>query len=397
MTSAEELGRAAGVTWFDYQAATFDAEAAQEGPAQKALLFYRTGAGKSLTALTLIRLWGHEAVLVIAPPSTHSSWVEAGLRLGVRVRCVSHQKFRQGTFLLDRDEPVIADEFHQFGGHTGQGWKKLERLARGIKAPMVLASATPNYNDAERVYCIQKILNPQSVKGGYIEFLYRHCETEQNPFGQEPKVLGFWRFASATEYLASLDHVYHVPSEVEYEIHDHNVYVDMPAGFDRLNFNARRKRIMASDIEKRHARVNLGLIDDDGFFREELYDKLISLTANVTTPMLLYCDHSTVAEALAKRLQKNKVEFRLVTGKTSPADKERHIQEFRSGRLEVLVGTASLATGTDGLDKVCDTLVIVDDTDDDAKREQLVGRILPRGADSDASRKMIARFILNPE
>lgn len=45
----------------------------------------------------------------------------------------------------------------------------------------------------------------------------------------------------------------------------------------------------------------------------------------------------------------------------------------------MLVATATLATGTDGLDKVCDTLLILQDTQDDSLRRQLIGRILPRG------------------
>ena len=59
----------------------------------------------------------------------------------------------------------------------------------------------------------------------------------------------------------------------------------------------------------------------------------------------------------------------------------------------MLIGTASLATGTDGLDKMCDTLIILDDTDDDSLRRQLIGRIMPRGADTDTSKKKVYRFV----
>jgi hypothetical protein len=41
---------------------------------------------------------------------------------------------------------------------------------------------------------------------------------------------------------------------------------------------------------------------------------------------------------------------------------------------------------------VCDTLVILDDTDDDALRRQLIGRILPRGADDGTAVKRIVRL-----
>ena len=67
---------------------------------------------------------------------------------------------------------------------------------------------------------------------------------------------------------------------------------------------------------------------------------------------------------------------------------------FLDGVLDVLVGTASLATGTDGLDKVCNQLIILDDTDDDSLRRQLIGRIMPRGEGGDASVKQVHRLVL---
>ena len=82
----------------------------------------------------------------------------------------------------------------------------------------------------------------------------------------------------------------------------------------------------------------------------------------------------------------------LVTGETSKKEKERLIAAFNNGILDVLVGTASLATGTDGMDKVCDALIIVDDTDDASLRRQLVGRILTRGVGGTNDNKVAYRF-----
>ena len=48
---------------------------------------------------------------------------------------------------------------------------------------------------------------------------------------------------------------------------------------------------------------------------------------------------------------------------------------------------------TDGLDKMCDWLIILDDTEDDAMRRQLIGRIMPRGLDTDASGKHVYRVL----
>jgi superfamily II DNA or RNA helicase len=99
---------------------------------------------------------------------------------------------------------------------------------------------------------------------------------------------------------------------------------------------------------------------------------------------------------LARTYDRDGVKYGYVNGKTTTRTKEERIEEFRRGKLDVLIGTATLATGTDGIDKVCDTMVILDDTDDDSLRRQLVGRILPRGeSDPDYSKKVALQFTYN--
>lgn len=388
------MGERAGLTWFDYQREVLEAEHATDADSLRACLYYRTGAGKSLTALALVAQAGCEAAVVIAPPSTHDTWVEAGQRLGVEVQAMSHAKFRQKQTKLSKHTAVIADEFHMFGGHSGMGWKKLDRLSAGLQAPMILASATPNYNDAERVYCIQHILDPHSCKGGYIEFIYQHCETEQNPFGRMPIVKGFKNHKDAADYLSKLPKVYYLPDEVVYTIDDIPLWVPVPWAFDEYGIDQRRKRIMASQIEERHARINHQLIDEQGLIQPVVLQEIHKLL-KAGKPTLIYATHATVAEALAKTLRVDGYNFGLVTGDLSTKAKARIISGFRDGEFSWLIGTASLGTGTDGLDKVCDTLIIVDDTDDDAARRQLIGRIMPRGADADASKKRVHRLVVS--
>src|SRR5690606_17322210 len=112
-------------------------------------LYYKTGAGKSMTSLAMLKMDGHTEAVVIAPPSTHPAWMKTGERMGIHVTTMSHSRFRMKDTKLSRNVPVIADEMHLFGGQGGQGWKKLDRFAKGLQAPLIMASATPNYNDAE--------------------------------------------------------------------------------------------------------------------------------------------------------------------------------------------------------------------------------------------------------
>lgn len=392
MTTLGDLELRLGFEFTDYQRESLYRQGDQQGPRQRACLYFRTGAGKTLTGLALMALWGQERVLVIAPPSTYHGWENAGLQMGIEVTCTSHAMFRKPGYKLDRNVPVIVDEFHLLGGHRGKGWIKMDRLAAGIKAPLIIMSATPNYNDAERVYCIQHVLDPASVKGGFLEFLYKNCEVKHNPFSATPEVEGFLHYKDAAEYLSSMDLVEYVPDELEWTIVDIPYSRTMPPSYLEYGLDRRKAKIIASQIEERHTRTDYGLTV--GYkLRTRIYHQLYDLVGNSTTPVLIFAEHATIAEAVFNRLEEYQVNSALITGKTPAKQKREILAKFNAGDIEVLVGTASLATGTDGMDKVCNTLIILDDTSDDSLRRQLVGRIMPRGLDTDATGKNVYRLI----
>jgi superfamily II DNA or RNA helicase len=392
VTALERVAAAAGVTLFDYQVDALGAAIGQPGR-ERLCLYHRTGAGKTLTSLLAVAQWGWNVAVVVAPPATHSQWVTLGQRIGVTVEAMSHAKFRMKGTKLSRKVPVIADEMHMFGGHKGQGWKKLEGLAKGLDAPLVMASATPNYNDAERVYCIQRVLDPLSCKGGFIEFIYRHCTTEQDPFSATPIVTGFHHFANAEEYLAALPGVAYLPDELVWSITDVLFSTPVPWAYEVFGYNERKHKIVASGMEDRHTRTFMARVDVDGFIHDHVFAEVLDLIESSPTPVLVYCNHSTIALALEGSLTAAGTRYLCVTGDTSKVNKARCIELFKKGGHQVLIGTATLATGTDGIDKMCDRLIILDDTDDDSLRRQLVGRIMPRGADSDASMKQVFRLL----
>ena len=389
MTSALEIATRAGVSLFDYQQEFLDAATSMAQPL-RACLYYKTGAGKSLTALSAVTLLGYDRCVVVCPPSTHKQWSELGDRLGIKVGPMSHAMFRQRKTKLSRTVPVIADEFHLFGGQRGNGWRKLDKLAAHLDAPLILCSATPNYNDAERCYCVQHILDPHGTKGGYLQFIYQHCTTEQNPFGMEPIVTGFHNYPDAAAFLAALPGVFYIPDDAVFTIEEMPYAVRLPAELEDFGYNRRKHRMVASQMEMRHTVRYQGLVDTLGLLHRQVFEQLLLVTSD--EPMMVYADHATVAEAASRSFIEAGISHALVTGSTTKAQKDTILQEFLAGQHQVLIGTATLATGTDGMDRVCNTLVILDDTDDDALRRQLIGRILPRGDYVSTSDKRIFRM-----
>ena len=373
-------------------------EQVRSGASLRLCLYHRTGAGKTYTSLAAIALAGAQEALVLCPPVTHDAWVEEGRRLGVEVFPISHALFRQAKYKVARTQPLIVDEFHLLGGHTGKGWQKLDRIARGLQAPLVIASATPNYNDAERVYCIKHVLDPHGTKGGYLQFLYEECVTTENPFGRTPNVERFKAYdGSAEQYLKHMPKVHYVEDEAikQVVIGDIPIHVPLPRGFEDYGYDEREHRIMASRMGEDHTRIRLQFTLPTGEVRPEVYDEIALQVGQASTPTLIFAVHAELAEALHKSALANGTRSLLITGKMTTRAKQFVVNQFKTGKFDILIGTASLATGTDGIDKMCDHLLIVDDTQDDAQRRQLIGRILPRGEDVDVSNKVVTRLVFS--
>lgn len=379
---------------FEHQAKYIDELPLYDGSRwPRTCLYYRTGAGKTFTSLLALERWGDTSCVVIAPPSTHEQWRKAGADLGIQVTVMSHAKFRMKDTKLSRRQALIVDEFHLLGGAKAQGFRKLQALARGLEASLQILSATPNYNDAERVYCVHNILAPHVTKGGYLQWMYEHCHTEQNPFAKEPMVTGFRDYKDAASFLADLPGVWHLPDERHVQIKDLSYDEDLPWELEVLGYNRRKHRVIASQIERRHTERYQGLVNDNGHIDAAVMTQLLLLLDH-STKVMVFSAHASVAIALSSTLAVSGVNHSLVTGSTPKQRKQDIIHEFsRTQGIRVLVGTASIATGTDGLDKVCDRLIILDDTDDDALRRQLIGRILPRGEEAEWHHKEVLRFV----
>ena len=378
------------VTLFDPQREFLDEVEQLPNPA-RACLFYKTGAGKSLTAVLGMKALGYTEALVICPPATHAQWEQVAADHGLKIQTMSHAKFRMKDTKLSKSMPLIADEFHMLGGQQGQGWRKMDILARHMTAPLFLLSATPQYNDAERVYCVLHVLEPHAYKGGYLEFLYRYCETKQNPFSQTPDVLGFKNGMSSSDFLAAHKWVFHLPDDLVVDIQDIHYDEDIPVELEVYGYKRREHKLVASQMERKHTVRYQGMVNEQGYLHPHVFPKIQNVVLN-SGAILIYSDHATIAEATARSFDRAGLKYAVVTGQTPKHVKAGIIAEFRAGLHSILIGTATLATGTDGMDRVCDTLLIIDDTEDDSLRRQLVGRIMPRGDFVSTAAKQVIRL-----
>ena len=151
--------------------------------------------------------------------------------------------------------------------------------------------------------------------------------------------------------------------------------------------------MIASQMEDRHARTRRNYIGIVGGLHRRIHLKLLDIIKDSKTPVLVFAASKEIAEAAYDSLfpvfPENII---LLTGNSSTALKQDKIALFRKGGVPVLIGTAAMATGTDGLDTMCDTLILLHDTDDDSLRKQIIGRITPRSEGVYIENKKVYRF-----
>lgn len=364
------------------------------GTRGRSCIYYPTGRGKTITALVSMYYLGAEKVTVIAPPLTHAAWQKEADALGIEVTLMSHEKFRMKDTRLSRTEAIICDEFHLLGGRTAVGWKKFDRLAAHLEAPIIILSATPQYNDAQRVYCILHVLHPEECRGGYEAFLYKHCILKQSFVGL-PDVVGFHLYENSEEFLSVMDDVYYIPDEAVYDIVDQKFERPMPKEWDQYGYDSRTELLMHSLMTQRISKQYFQILEEEGNIlrlREQLLYWLEMLIASEPTHTLIFCEHETIARHVFDALDSPNV-F-LITGSMTKKKKDEILQEFlETDTKKVLIGTATLVTGTDGIDKVSNQLILFQDTPDDSLRRQLVGRILPRGTSDNYDDKKFYRAV----
>lgn len=364
-------------------------------------LYFPTGKGKTGTALGLLYIRDFTEAYVICPPSTANDWIAAGLRLGIKVMPMSHMLFRDKKTTLKRGVPIVVDEFHMLG-NRGLGWKKAyayheRKLPKGI--PLIICSATPQYNDVERVFCIGTIVDAPNHPRDYETWLYDHCRLKKNPFGALPLVDRLINFDSAENFLASIPSVCYIPDDAPDILVPVVVDSHLSEEFEIYNLDHRNKKIMSSTMEKKHTRRFQQIVSEDGRITAPVQEHIAHIfRGDPDGTVMLFAMHLTVAKVLYEFLEESHPgEVAFVHGELTKKRKDQEIAKFKDGTAKFMVGTQSMSTGTDGLDKICDTMIIVDDMEDPSARRQLVGRILVRGTSGSNDNKIAHQFVYPQE
>ncbi len=354
------------------------------------LLYFTMGKGKTLTAVQV----AYDAqerkiinsVLIVAPPSTHKQW-ETLLKKYVTVpyKIVSHQWLGKNTDFLKKNlgsTLAVIDEVHQSANRGKTLTKAVTTLIKKCFAAMLM-SGTPFRNKEERLYVVHDWLfgNADSFES----WLHKFCDTEPDRFAYYPKFLRF-KVGEIEDFLESIDKFEYRRIYIEREaLQFRETILERPIinlDYETLKtysvYGTERFQVSNSVIQKSVYLNYLkycNWISRNGKEDMELHgtrDDLVDIIeAHAHLNPIVYCFSSKISKlyfddyfGLSYRID----------GKTTKKVKEKLIAAYKKAG-GVMFATDSISTGTDGLQEVTNTIIILDDTSDGTNREQLIGRI----------------------
>lgn len=359
-------------------------------PKRNALLYFTMGKGKTLTAVQIAYNAQHDdrisSVLIVAPPSTHRQW-DGLLKqyLSIPYKIVSHQWLGKNEDFIDKNfnrTMVIIDELHQSANRGKVLTKLVTKLVKKCFGALLM-SGTPFRNKEERLYTVHDWLYDDA--GSYEIWLHRHCDTEPDRFAYYPKFLRF-KAGEIEDFLLSIDQSEYKRIFIEREdlvyketniiVHTINKYSEI---LEEYSVYGKNNIQVSNSVRQKMAYLNYlkycHYIDRDDNGELKLYDsrdEVLSIIYDyIGRDPIVYCFSSKVSKLYFESFFGKCYQ---VDGKTSKKNKEKAIADYK--RLGgIMFATDSISTGTDGLQEVTNTIIILDDTMDGTNREQLIGRI----------------------
>lgn len=305
---------------------------------------------------------------------------------------------------------IIADECHRAKSRKAQSTRALKRLWTRYKTGL---SGTPVTNRPQDLWSILNWLYPRDYRS-YWKFYERYVEyTIEYPHGYHK----FQRSKNEKELLKRIDPFYvrhlkrrpccpHHPTGVTPWLPDKTyaepIWVDL-TGPQRTAYNKMKGKMIAwigenedqivaapvvisqlvrlQQFALAYAKVN----EEGKVILTEPSAKLDALMDlikdNEGEQIVVFSQFSSVINLLGARLAKAKISHGIFTGQTSPKDRERIVQDFQAGKIQIFAGT--IKAGGVGLDLFASsTVVFLDRSWSPAENLQAEDRLWRIGQDN---------------
>jgi SNF2 family DNA or RNA helicase len=392
------------------------------------------GARKTGTTLTWLDKQPIRRVLVVAPSAVHGHWAREAERfyLGADVYCGTGTVKQRATaragvttggvgfpalYLttyesMKQDEPellalkfdaVVFDEGHKLKGRRTAVALTANAVCRSPKHILIL-SGTPVINGAEELWQYLHMLSPKLYRS-YWAWVEKHFVVEIKMFrgnrfptrlihgfreGQEDVVkaqLAGVMIQRPIEELFAFDEWTKKTEDVVIPVkltgRERKFYDDL---VDRdwsreLTEDIQVENKLALGVRLQQITSEWGALDDtvpDGAKVVAAEGLLHGLTRR--GPVVVFAQFQATCNRLASRLAGVGISAQPYHGGIELALRDRAVEEFRTGKLDVLVGTlASLGEGVDGLQNLCSQVMFLDRHWTHARNDQAIGRLRRSG------------------
>lgn len=427
------------LTPYDWQEADLDKITSTLSEDVGALVVSAPGAGKTLIGAEAILRMGPQTVLIVAPPSTHTSaWKRTLIRQGVTLPII---KLNASTLLdLGRGTPgvyltsaqwftrqkwgkihpdmVIIDEVHMLGKYGNKGQKALNGFAnsKGLSAKWRIAlSGTPWRNNFENAWAIVRWVEPSKVDDTYWAWRVTKCVGVYDHFDpQNMRVTGEKDVGELAASLTCL--IAHSQRDACCSFHPNGFLADLPepvrvdvdldltknqASFYRSMESAYFALLTSPDPETgevpviaelpivargmlRFCALAMPSFSEDSeklFFYEAAespkIEQLIYDLNRLDGKRVLALTHSAQFARLAsERVEAAGFRVSTWTGGLSESKRAKILTDFREDRTDIIIGVISaMGTGTDGLQEAAYNAIFLSVDDDSSNNTQGVARL----------------------
>lgn len=307
---------------------------------------------------------------------------------------VSHDQLSRDAVLpFSNKSLLVVEESHNFKNPTSKRTKNLVKQLKNFIGVISL-SGTPKLNSALDLYIQTVFLNLGYKK---TEFIEKHCFEKIQMFGGRMTVAYSNSIKNEPELMEKLK-----PLSVWLKTED---VLDLPEKiFIKKYYDLNKKQLLL--IDKINDTLPKNLEDEDkelatkikshmialnmvhsGFFIDPVTREVVDLDGDKlklleevikeipeSDQFIIFCNYHGEIELISKLLESLNISYSLRYGKSSIAEKDKAIEDFKSGKTRVLLGTTS--SNSEGLTLTnCSTIIYYSNDFNLKTRNQSTARI----------------------
>jgi len=344
------------------------------------------GAGKTLSAILSSRLIGAKNNLIITFNSTTDYWKET--ILNVFPDSIVNVK-KDGVSLINGEYNYIILNYEAFQQKDSDEF--VNSLIRNIEFDFIVLDEVQNVKQREKDSCSKRkglihklILNCSEVNPD-INLLFMSCTPIINNLIEPVTILEMLKGVSYEEL--------NTRSNVNNALEIHKQFV-----INGIRFVSDKSEVLVKEtfikIDGNHLIDRLKWLPPSAILDVEktlMNDKLVRIKDSLEPGTLIYTYYvQDIVESISYFVEQQGLSVGYYTG-----TEKSGLDDFKNGDIDILIGSLPISTGVDGIQKICNKLIILTLPWTGAEYENLIGRIKRQGSNFEEIEVIIPQIEIN--